>query len=214
MADVVPDILMIVTGPEGQIRTDSKLGFSSLQGSSALTSGFFEGYIFELKEFSFAVGAGSSLAAAAAEKTAREQAARPVATAPGEPQPAAPPAPKPAPVTLATGKSDNPDMQPIDFTRLMDSASLLLMGALTACTTLTSISIVKRKASGTLNAGEAYLRLDFTDVLLTALDWKESNDVVEESGTFIYRQLKVQYRPQAADGTLGALTSVSWAMKS
>ena len=53
--------------------------------------------------------------------------------------------------TLASPKNDTPDMQPIEFTRLMDSASIRLMNYLTTCTTLPSISIVKRKAAGTRN---------------------------------------------------------------
>ena len=217
MADASTDILMTVTGPSGQMRTDSRVAFSSLQGSGGLTNGFFEHFIFELKEFSFAVGAKSSLGGSEKEKKARELAEQAAKAQPGV-APLAAPAPihtiGPAEAAREAGKNDTPDMQPIEFTRLMDSASTLLMAALVGCTTLPSVSIVKRKAAGTANGGEAYLRLDFTEVLLIGLDWKESSDVVEETGTFIYRKLKVSYRPQSQDGSLQPAVTANWAMKS
>ena len=213
MADSSTDILMTITGPSGQWRTDSRVGFSSLQGSAGLTNGFFENFIFELKEFEFAVGAKSSLGGSDKEKKAREAAKAKTGAAP-----LAAPAPIPtagaAEAVHETGKNDTPDMQPIEFTRLMDSASTLLMGALIGCTTLPSISIIKRKAAGTANGGEAYLRLDFSEVLLTDLDWKESSDVVEETGKFIYRKLKISYRPQSQDGSLKPAVTADWTMKS
>ena len=49
--------------------------------------------------------------------------------------------------------------------------------------------------------------------MITELDWKDAEHYVEETGTFIYRQIKVRYRPQNADGTLGSIIPMSWKMK-
>jgi type VI secretion system Hcp family effector len=102
------------------------------------------------------------------------------------------------------------DMQPIRFTRIFDMASPILFQALVDCETLSSVAIIKRKAANTQNSGEAYLRLDFTKVLLTELEWEDKEHYVEETGSFIYRELKVQYRQQRADGSLGPPVAIDW----
>ena len=101
----------------------------------------------------------------------------------------------------------------MEFTRIFDTASTLLFKALVGCETLDSISIIKRKAAGTINSGLAYLRLDFTKVLMTDLEWKDAEHIIEETGTFIYREITVRYRPQKPDGTLGAIIPMNWKMK-
>ena len=111
------------------------------------------------------------------------------------------------------GNLDAVDIQPVGFTRIFDTASTLMFQALVTCQTLDSISIAKRKAAGTSNSGEIYLRLDFEKVLMTDLEWKDDGEVIEETGTFIYRQIKVRYRPQNADGKLGSIIPMSWTMK-
>jgi type VI protein secretion system component Hcp len=89
-------------------------------------------------------------------------------------------------------------------------ASPILFQALVDCETLSSVAIIKRKAANTQNSGEAYLRLDFTKVLLTELEWEDKEHYVEETGSFIYRELKVQYRQQRADGSLGPPVAIDW----
>ncbi len=215
MADAATDILMKVVGPSGPVRTDSMAAFQNQEKSGNLMTGFQTLFMCELREFSFEVGARSSLGAADKKKEARAHEVA-VAAQPGgiAAAPVAPIKPSVQEDTLVKAGNDTPDMQPIEFTRFMDSASVRLMNLMVKCTTLPSISIVKRKAAGTRNGGEAYLRLDFLEVLLTGLSWKESNDVIEETGTFIYRKLKVRYRPQAADGALQPEIETSWDMKS
>lgn len=102
------------------------------------------------------------------------------------------------------------DMQPVEYTRVFDTASTLLFQAMVECDTLKSISVIKRKAAGTDNSGEVYLRLDFEQVLITGLQWRDGVQVVIETGTFIYRKVTIRYRPQKPDGTLGAVVQTKW----
>jgi len=112
-------------------------------------------------------------------------------------------------------QGEDVDMQPVEFTRVMDSMSTQLFQALVGCETLESISVVKRKATGSANSGDCYLRLDFSKVLVTNLDWKvgESAHVILESCTFIYRKVMIRYRPQRPDGTLDVAIQSEWEMR-
>jgi type VI protein secretion system component Hcp len=98
----------------------------------------------------------------------------------------------------------------VTFTRALDSSSIQLTQALTGCDTLDSVSIVKRRAAGTSNSGEIYLRLDFKNVLITGLSWDDTEERVEERGTFIYREITVRYRPQKPDGSHGTIIPANW----
>jgi hypothetical protein len=72
-----------------------------------------------------------------------------------------------------------------------------------------SATLIKRKAAGTDTSGHAFLRIDFKDVLVIGLDW-DSGDVVKEKCKFICRGVKVQYKPQTSDGSLGAAVPGTW----
>jgi len=157
-----------------------------VKAPDVLRLGFKAGYFFELQDFNYSVGSQMALAKK-------------------DEDPDAP---------VAKPKSDFVDIQPVGFTRIFDMASIALFTALVASQTLDSVTVVKRKAAGSKNAGEIYLRLDFNKVLLTSLDWSEKQDAVTEVGSFIYRELEVQYRPQRPDGTLGAIIPSSWRMAS
>ena len=112
----------------------------------------------------------------------------------------------------AKGADNIVDMEPVSFTRLMDQASMSLFEALVAAETLDSITVVKRKASGTDHSGEVYLRVDFTKALLTQMEWDDDELSVEEKWKFICREVKMQFRPQRDDGSLGAIVSGGWSM--
>ena len=198
MAELASDILMIVAGKKGRLQAEGTTDFAQ-RASKDLSSDFFAP-IFELRKFDFSVGTNASLTHGKKEGEAAEGAA------PGSVKPAAAPKAK-------DPRADIVDIQPVGFTRLFDAASTQLFSALVNCETIPSISIIKRKAAGTKNSGEAYLRFDFKEVLMITLDWKESSDLVEETGTFIYRKLKVSYRPQKADGSLGSINQIDWTMK-
>ena len=64
--------------------------------------------------------------------------------------------------------------------------------------TLQSLIVVKRKASGADSAGLVYLRVDFSDVLIIALDWQDSDRFIEETCSFIWRKAQIRYRLQKA----------------
>jgi type VI protein secretion system component Hcp len=100
------------------------------------------------------------------------------------------------------------EVEPISFTRLMDQASTTLLQALCDSQSIASASIVRRAAIGG-DAAKAYLRLDFTDVLITSIDW-DDDDLIEEKFKFICRGVQVRFRPQNSDGTLGAAISGVW----
>jgi len=118
----------------------------------------------------------------------------------------------PSPPKDAKGEDNIVDMEPITFTRFVDQASMSLFQALVAAETLDSITVVKRKAAGTDHSGEIYLRVDFTKALLTCLEWDDDELCVEEKWKFICREVKMQFRPQRDDGSLGAVVSGAWSM--
>jgi type VI protein secretion system component Hcp len=102
------------------------------------------------------------------------------------------------------------EVEPVTFTRYMDQASTTLMQALFDSQSLASASIVRRVDTG--SGASAYLRLDFTDLLIVGIDW-DDDDVIEEKFKFICRGVQVRFRPQNSDGSLGAAISGSWPAK-
>jgi type VI protein secretion system component Hcp len=101
---------------------------------------------------------------------------------------------------------------PIDevhFDRPIDKASNTLMQYCIDCKTLHGAVVVKLKPAGGKSAGEAYLRFEFIDILFIAMAWN-NGEPIEEHCTFITRAVKVMYRPQLPDGTLGAVVSGAW----
>jgi type VI protein secretion system component Hcp len=103
------------------------------------------------------------------------------------------------------------DGAPVTVSRQIDAASVALMNFCINSTTLDSATIVKRRSGGGSVSGYAYLRLDFTGVLITSVRWSDSH-VVKENISFIYRKVKISYRPQEASGQLGANIGASWAL--
>ena len=210
MADKGTDVLMKVVGASGPYEAESSTEFKTKPVMDLLRSGFTPGQFCELQEFEFSAGVASSLSrgpspeqkAATAEK--RDLTPAEVASIKRA---------ELARKAASRGKAEFVDMQPVEFTRIMDSMSTLLFKALVGCETLETVSVVKRKATGSANSGDCYLRLDFTKVLLTHLDWKDAGSHVVESGTFIYRKLTMRYRPQRPDGTLDVAVQTEWEMK-
>ncbi len=106
-------------------------------------------------------------------------------------------------------KSYPVDLEPFTFSRQMDQASPLLFEMCCDSKSFASATLIKRKAAGSDVSGRAFLRIDFKDVLVIGVDW-DSGDVVKEKCKFICRGVKVQYKPQTADGTLGAAVPGNW----
>jgi type VI protein secretion system component Hcp len=102
------------------------------------------------------------------------------------------------------------NVQPVTFSRQVDKTSFRLMKYFLSGEPFRSAALVKRKPAGTKAAGEAFLRIDFQDVLITNIDWSD-DDPVKETVKFISRVIKLQYRPQLPDGSLGDAKQASYA---
>lgn len=223
MADNTIDVMMRVVGPKNDIAADS---FSILAKDDDLQKDFRPGYFCDLIEFSFSAGAEGAMSNRSKEQEKlRTMQANLANLSAKKEQPPAPRWQKSNDLLVldhvqkqrrqAEKKrtiSSFMDMQPVEFTRIMDSASTLLFKALVQSETIKQVTIIKRKAAGVEQAGLCYLRLDFSQVLFTHIDWKDEQSVVHESATFIYRGLQVRYRPQLPSGTLGATVSMDWKM--
>jgi type VI protein secretion system component Hcp len=85
-----------------------------------------------------------------------------------------------------------PDMQEFSITRLYDKASPILFEKCCNSVSIESISIVKRKLIGA-NMLRGFLRFDFTEVLVTHVEWQNA-EVMKESFKFAFRFMKVKYR--------------------
>ena len=101
------------------------------------------------------------------------------------------------------------EVEPVSFSRLMDQGSTELLQACCQSKTFSSGTIVRRLTTGQDGGAKAYLRLDFTDVLITEVDWEEC-DQIKEKYKFICRGVKMQLKPQASGGTLGAAIPGIW----
>ena len=104
------------------------------------------------------------------------------------------------------------DVHPFSFSRQMDMASPIFLEHCASVTPFARATLVKRKFTGNLGFHESYLRIVFTDVLLTGVEW-DDGDFVKEKCSFVYRQMDVSYRPQKADGTLDKSVPGSWQAK-
>ncbi len=100
-------------------------------------------------------------------------------------------------------------LEPFSFTRLMDKASPIFFQNCCNSVSFDSATLVKRKVTGASLVLQAFLRIDFSNVLIIGLDWDDGN-VVKEKCKFICRGVTVQYRQQAHDGSLGAARSAEW----
>jgi type VI protein secretion system component Hcp len=104
-------------------------------------------------------------------------------------------------------------VQPVSFNKAVDISSAELMMYLMRATVLESASIIKRKPTGSNLAGEVYMRLDFTDVLINKVDWSDEDDYIKEKVTFIARSVKFSYRAQQQyKGVLSPVISNTWTM--
>ena len=103
------------------------------------------------------------------------------------------------------------DMQPVEFTRAIDKASVGMLDDCVKRVNYDSATLIKRKAAGGKAAGEVFLRFDFTGVLITSLEWANDEPILETC-EFITRAVTVFYRPQLPDGSLGGTIQGFWSM--
>ncbi len=177
---------------------------------SQLLGGFEKMFMFEIDSFNFSVGieddSGGAQARPGQHPAGHGTSSRGTS--------AAPPAPHVGFQAWRTGRAHKKypvNVQPITFSRPIDRASNLLLQHCIKCTSFDSATLVKRKAAGSAAAGEAYLRMDFTGVLITNIDWS-NDEPIKETCKFISRAITVRYRPQLPDGTLGIIRPGFWSM--
>ncbi|MBW4090341.1 MAG: type VI secretion system tube protein Hcp [Proteobacteria bacterium] len=94
------------------------------------------------------------------------------------------------------------NLDEVTVNRQMDRMSMVLLQLCLNQTPLDLIVLVKRKFTGNQSFHEAYLRLEFTQPLITSVEW-EHGEVMKEKLKFVCRGIKASYKPQASSGTLG-----------
>jgi type VI protein secretion system component Hcp len=91
------------------------------------------------------------------------------------------------------------------FERIIDRASPIFFQACCTSSTFASAVLVKRISQGDQGGVSrptvGYLRIDFTNVMITGVHW-DDGDVVKETCEFICQGMKVTYRKQDLDGTV------------
>ena len=220
------DILMKVVRNGTAIAGEGQSELAAAKKDS-LTDGFASGQFFEINDFGFNIGSK-----AGAKKMTPAEEEKFLAEHPGYPlpknmtsaqreefrrdYPTHPlPAEAPPPSYASPGGEAEPlviDVEPVTFSKDMDSASPVLFAAFVNSETLDSFTIVKRKAAGSDRSGKAYLRLDFTDVLLIDLDMDDDDEVVKEKWKFIARKVDMRFREQNNDGSMGPVIPGGWVM--
>ncbi|MBV8915099.1 MAG: type VI secretion system tube protein Hcp [Acetobacteraceae bacterium] len=108
-------------------------------------------------------------------------------------------------------KPYNVDMDPFEFTRAIDKASGIFWKYCIDRVSYDSATLIKRRPTGTKAAGEVFLRMDFTKVLVIGIDW-DQDEPIKEKCKFISRAVTIHYLPQLPDGTLGAPVRAFWTM--
>jgi len=105
----------------------------------------------------------------------------------------------------AAGKPVAGDFQ---VTHRYDKASLLLAKACASGKHFTDVVLTGRKAGDTQ---KDFLRVTFKDVTITSVrpSCTEGGDIIEVV-TFSYREIGFGYKPQDANGVLGAESKFSW----
>jgi type VI protein secretion system component Hcp len=209
MAEDNRDMLMMFKGVGGEAR-------SVVDTDDPLAKDFTAGNFFEIKDFKFGVnqvdsggsGSGAKPTLTDEHKKAGYQ-QKPDGTIVDKEGKTIPggtvSSPKFTNFVTGKGKTSYPsDLDPFEFTRFIDIATLSLFQGLTTLKTFPTVSLVKRKAMGAVltsdtSALRGYLRLDFTDVLVISLDWDE-DDVIKETVKFICRGVKVRYFPEVLGG--------------
>jgi type VI protein secretion system component Hcp len=103
------------------------------------------------------------------------------------------------------------DLDEVTLSRKMDCMSPQLLQLCGEQTEIDEIILVRRKPTTSTAAKtmQPYLRLKFSEVLLTGIEW-EDGDVIKEKIKFVYRTIEVKYKRQKDDGTLAGAIGMTW----
>ena len=114
----------------------------------------------------------------------------------------------PTTIGSATGGAGAGKVKFNEFTikKTTDSASPAFFKNSATGTHYNTVTLEMRKAGGDpQSSGQTFLKYTFGTVFTTKIDWSGPGDEgPEESITFVYGKLSVEYKPQKPDGTLGA----------
>jgi type VI protein secretion system component Hcp len=97
-------------------------------------------------------------------------------------------------------QSYSSNLEAVTFSKPMDVSSLVLFTAAKDKTVLDSATVIKRRGGGGKQL-RTFLRIDFTNLLITDFSWSE-DDVVKETIKFICRKAQVKYSIEKDDGTM------------
>ena len=102
-------------------------------------------------------------------------------------------------------KSFNPSFKTVSFSKVIDAASPNIFEACVNAQKFEKVIIAKRISQGLSEDVDmpsvAYIRFDFSDVMVTSVSWNDG-DLVKEKITFESSSIKVRYRKQLDDGTV------------
>jgi type VI protein secretion system component Hcp len=104
-------------------------------------------------------------------------------------------------------------MDELKIDRIYDRASPLLFRACCDSSSFASATMIKRKDVGGSKL-QSFLRLEFTDLLISHIDWK-NGDEISESVKFVFRKVVVRYKKTSFQAgsqqpILVELASVNW----
>lgn len=99
-----------------------------------------------------------------------------------------------SPTSIRGADSYPSELEPVSITRRMDIASVTLFDKCQNLLIIDKAVLIKRRALGG-DKLRTYIRIEFTDILITDFDWQE-DEVVKETFKFICRGIDISYRPE------------------
>lgn len=98
-----------------------------------------------------------------------------------------------------------------EVTKKTDKSSPVLFENSAAGQHYSHAALACTKAGGDARSGQPYLTFEFQEVFTTSIQWSGSSDQAPtEKVTFEYGSLRVTFRPQNPDGSLGEPVSRCW----
>jgi type VI protein secretion system component Hcp len=96
------------------------------------------------------------------------------------------------------------------FQRIIDFASPVFFESCCTSTEFDSAVLVKRVSQGGSDvSAKGFLRIDFTKVLIIAVNW-DDGDLITEKCDFICQGMTVTYKHQKADGSFAGTHHAQW----
>ena len=110
---------------------------------------------------------------------------------------------------LTSGKSQHADFS---IVKSVDKSSPTLFQKCCGGQHFPKATVALQKTTGV--GGDAYLTFDFSKLHVTHISWSgtgtANHDTPTETVSFAYEEVKISYKPQNADGSLGAQVMAGW----